>query len=429
MEFNDRKTIGRTHFAFRNRIWPLLFAFFILSYLRGFNQSRSLNDYIQQARLSSPLIRGFRSQILSFQLDSLILRASLRTQVNFLSNDMYAPNIAGYGYDPAITNVANLSALVQATHNILPPGYAAAQLRAIGLQSQSLRDTILLSIRDLTRTMTDQYITAYGDLLTMRYSSDLFNLLKGEAEALKKLAESSVIKQTEFLAFDITVQQQELTYLQAQIQYTADYLTLNYLSGIADTAIGQLEEPKLGDSIPHDFYSSVFYQRFVTDSLRIENERRLISYLYRPTIGAFGDAGYNSSLQDMPYKNFGISFGVNIRVPIYDGNQKRYKYRKLNIEEMTRTYNRDFFIKQYKLQIAQLNIQLHSTDLLFEKITRQVDYAKTLINAYGKLLQTGDVKVTDFVTAITNYLNAQNIYRQNLISRLRIMNQINYWNR
>src|SRR5436305_14899563 len=108
---------------------------FILSYVSGFNQSRSLNDYIQQARLSSPLIRGFRSQILSFQLDSLILRASLRTQVNFLSNDMYAPNIAGYGYDPAITNVANVSALAQATRNLLPRGYAAAQLRAIGLQS------------------------------------------------------------------------------------------------------------------------------------------------------------------------------------------------------------------------------------------------------------------------------------------------------
>jgi Outer membrane protein len=390
---------------------------------------RSLAEYIDSAKTNSPLIRGYQAQILSNQLDSLILRASLRTQVNFLSNDMYAPTIAGYGYDPAITNVANLSALAQATRGFLPKGYMAAQLRAIGLQSQSLRDTIFLSIRDLTRTITDQYITAYGDLFTMRYSGDLFKLLSGEAEALKKLAESSVIRQTEFLAFDITVQQQELTYLQAKNQYAADLLTLNYLSGISDTTISEIQEPKLTDSLPLDFYSSIFYKRFITDSLRIENERRLIAYSYRPTVGAFADGGYNSSLQDQPYKNFGVSFGVNIKVPIYDGHQRQFKYRKLNIQEITRQYNRDFYIRQYNLQIAQLTIQLHAINQLFDKISRQVEYTKTLINAYGKLLQTSDVKVTDFVTAITSYLNAQNLYRQNFISRLRIMNQINYWNR
>ena len=65
---------------------------------------------------------------------------------------------------------------------------------------------------------------------------------------------------------------------------------------------------------------------------------------------------------------------------------------------------------------------------LFDKIKEQVSYSKTLIEAYGKLLQTSDIKVTDFVTAITSYMNAQNVFRQNIISRLKIMNQINYWN-
>lgn len=394
-----------------------------------FGQVRTLTDYIKQAELNSPLLKGYQGQILSNSLDSMILRAALRTQVNFLSNDMYAPVINGYGYDPAITNNAELSGLVQASRNFLSRGNIASQFRSIALQSQALRDTIALTVRDLDRTVTEQYITAYGDLITMNYSKNLFDLLRGEGEALKKLAESSVIKQTEFLAFDVTMQQQELTYLQAQIQYNADYLTLNFMAGISDTTIGILEEPRLQDSLPHDFYSSVFYQRFVTDSLRIENERRLIDYTYRPTFGTYADGGYNSSLQYQPYKNFGFSFGVNIKVPIYDGHQRRLKYQKLDIEERTRLYNKDYFLRQYNVQIAQLNLQLHATDQLFEKIKTQVNYTQTLINAYGRLLQTGDVRVTDFVTAITNYLNAQNVYRQNFISRLRIMNQINYWNK
>lgn len=392
-------------------------------------QSRTLNQYLQTAIDNNPTLKGYQNQLLSSQLDSQILKASTHTQVNFVSNDLYAPVIRGWGYDEAITNIAQISGLVQASRTFLSKGNLAAQYRQIALQNQALRDTILLSRKDLVKTITEQYITAFGDQLTVDYGKELYDLLKNEEEALKKLAQESVIKQTEFLAFTITVQQQELTYLQAQIQYNADYLTLNFLAGIVDTTITRLEEPKLEDSIPHDLYNSVFLQRYITDSLRISNEKKLIDYGYKPSISAIADGGYNSSLQTTPYKNFGVSAGLNLRIPIYDGHQRKLKYQKLDIEERTRSLNRNYFLNQYNQQVSQLYIQLRGIDQLFNKIRHQLDYTKTLIQAYGKLLQTSDVKVTDFVTAITNYLNAQNLYRQNFVSRLKIINQINYWSR
>lgn len=405
----------------------LAFLFCIYA-LVSHSQPRTLQNFIDVAKVRSPLLRGYQAQILQLQIDSAILRATLRPQVAFVSNDLYAPVINGYGYDEAITNRAQVSGLVQVSRNFLYSGAIAAQFRGLALQTQALRDTIQLSVRDLVRTVTDQYITAYGDLLTLTYSKDLYELLKSEEVALRKLAQANVIKQTEYLAFDITLQQQELTYLQAQIQYNADYLALNYIAGIVDTAVFVITEPRFGDSLPHEFYSSVFYQRYVTDSLRIENERRLIAYSYKPQVGAFADGGYNSTLQNTPYKNLGYSVGVNLRIPIYDGRQKSLKYRRLDIEEQNRIRNREFFVAQYRQQIATLTRQLQSTQLLFDKIKRQVDYTKTLIEAYGKLLQTGDVKITDVITAITNFLNAQNTFRQNVVSRLRIQSQIHYYN-
>jgi outer membrane protein TolC len=394
-----------------------------------FGQGRTLDEYLQLAKENNAELKSFQNQILSNRVDSQILKATTKTQLNFISTEMYAPVIKGWGYDEAITNIAQVSAMLQATKSFLSKGNLAAQYRKIALQNQSLRDTLFRSIKDLVKTITEQYITAYGDQLTMDYSKELYELLKKEADVLKKLAQSNVIKQTDFLAFDITMQQQELTYLQAQIQYNADYLTLNYLVGIVDTTISRVEEPKLEDSLPHDFYSSAFYQRFVTDSLRIVNERRLIDYSYRPAFNAFTDAGFNSSMQNTPYKNIGFSVGVNIKMPLYDAHQKTLKYQKLDIEERTRLSNKNFFINQHNQQVAQLYIQLNATNQLFERIKQQVNYTKTLITAYEKLLETSDVKITDFVTAITNYLNAQNSYRQNFISRLKIINQINYWNR
>jgi len=391
-------------------------------------QTRTLNDFIQFARENNSTLKSLQGQILSNQVDSQILKATTRTQVNFVSNEMYAPVIDGWGYDEIITNIAQVSAMAQATKTFLSKGNLATQYKKIALQNQALRDTLLLSQKDLIRAITEQYISTYGDQLTMEYTKELYDLLKRESEILKKLAQSNVIKQTEFLVFDITMQQQELTYLQAQIQYNADYLTLNYLAGIVDTTIIRIEEPKLEDTVVHDFYNSVFYKRYITDSLRIRNERRLIDYSYRPTFTAFTDAGFNSSLQNTPYKNIGFSFGVNIKMPLYDGRQRNLKYQKLDIEESIRLTNKSFFISQYNQQVAQLNIQLHATDELFEKIRQQVTYTRTLIQAYGKLLETSDVKITEVVIAIANYLNAQNSYRQNLISRFKILNQINYWN-
>ncbi|MGI8634012.1 MAG: TolC family protein, partial [Segetibacter sp.] len=62
-------------------------------------------------------------------------------------------------------------------------------------------------------------------------------------------------------------------------------------------------------------------------------------------------------------------------------------------------------------------------------INEQIKYVQTLISANAKLLQTGDIRISDYVLALTNYTNARNILNQNYINRLRIVNQINYWNR
>ena len=80
------------------------------------------------------------------------------------------------------------------------------------------------------------------------------------------------------------------------------------------------------------------------------------------------------------------------------------------------------------MQWQQLRQQLVAIDLLVNKINKQIEYAHTLILANGKLLETGDITMKDYVTAINNYLSAQNLLTQNHISRLKILSQVNYWN-
>ncbi|HTE07458.1 MAG TPA: TolC family protein [Flavitalea sp.] len=406
----------------------LLSSFFTLTTCLSYTQVRTLESYLRAANQNSPTLKEFQGQLLSLRIDSQVLKASLGPQVNLLSTNSYAPIIGGWGYDEPITNIANVSGLIQASRNFLTRGNIAAQYRTIALQRRALLDTIQLSQQELARTITDQYITTYGNLLSTNFNREVFGLLEREEQILKKLTEQGVYKQTDYLTFYVTMQQQELTYLQAQIQYNNDFLTLNYMCGLVDTTIGQVAKPALADSTNADFYNSVFYNRFFTDSLRLANERELINYEYKPKIGAYTDAGYNSSMQMTPYKNFGFSAGLSLVIPIYDGRQRQMKQSRIDIKERTRQNNREFYVSQYRMQLQQLKQQLLSIDMLVNKITKQIQYAHTLIVANGKLLQTGDITMKDYVIAINNYLGAQNQLAQNDISRLKILNQLTYWN-
>ncbi len=402
--------------------------FFMLAHCFCFAQNRTLDFFLQQGSENSPVLKDYQNQILIAQIDSQLLRASLKTQVNFLNTDSYAPVIRGWGYDPAITNIANLTAIFQANRNFITPNNLAAQLRTIDLQRRALLDTIQLSQRDLVKTITDQYITAYADQLAIDFTKEVFDLMRTEEVLLKKLTEQSVFKQTDYLNFYVTMQQQELMYLQAQNQYAADYLTLNYLAGIVDTTVQRIEKPDLQEAVQNNLESSIFLKRFNTDSLRLANEKELIAYEYKPKIGAYVDGGYNSSLQIAPYKNFGFSAGLSLTIPIYDGHQRQLKYEQVNIRERTRQANKQFFVNQYYQQVMLLRKQLSATDLLVDKINKQIEYSHTLIIANNKLLETGDILMRDYVAAINNYLNAQNLLTLNTIERLRTVNQINYWN-
>ena len=105
------------------------------------------------------------------------------------------------------------------------------------------------------------------------------------------------------------------------------------------------------------------------------------------------------------------------------------QYSKIDIEERTRISKRDFFILQHNQQKLQLMQQLNATGSLIDQINKQVNYTETLITVNEKLLATGDVRLMDFIFTLNNYFTAKNLVTQNYVSRLKILNQLNYWGR
>ena len=392
-------------------------------------QTYSLEHYLQLAHTNSPLLKDLQNQIASNQIDSLRLRAGLKPQVNINSGGLYAPVVNGYGYSEAITNEHTLNGLAQVSKTIVGKENINTQVQTITLQTLSLTNQSKISEQDLKKAITTQYITAYGDLQQYKFSQDVVKLLSSEDDLLKKLTRSNVYRQSDYLTFLVTLKQQELALTQARLLYKNDFATLNYLAGVADTSIRDLDEPALQRNIKPDVTGSIYFQQYKLDSLKLINSKQLIDYAYKPKLNVLADGGYNSDFMGQAWKNFGLSAGFGLVIPIYDGGQRKLQYRKLYLQEETRQNYKAFFDVQYRQQIAQLNQQITENETLIAQIKDQTKYTESLIKVDMQLLQTGDLHISDLVLAINNYLTIKNLMTQTVISRLQLINQLNYWNK
>lgn len=392
-------------------------------------QQKNLDFYINQGFQNSPLLKDYVFQIQGNQIDSQRLRASYLPQVNGTTAGVYAPVVKGWGYDGAISNVHTFNVLAGVSQTLVRKDNLSNQYLSIQLQSLGLQNQGKITEQDLKRSITQQYITAYGDLLQINFNRELLLLLKQEETILKKLTEKGVYKQTDYLSFLVNIQQQELFIKQVSIQYQNDFATLNYTAGLTDTSFTLLPDPSIELTELPALQQTVYYQQFQIDSLKIRTNERQIDFSYQPKVNLFADGGYNSSFAITPYKNFGVSAGIAVVVPIYDGKQRKMQHQKNSIAEQNRKNYQNYFSNQYNQQVAQLKQQLMLTDQLTEQTGTQINYSEGLMKAQRHQLLTGDVRIADYIIAIGNYLNAKNIISQNTITKWQIINQINYWNR
>jgi len=391
-------------------------------------QTKTLSYFVDSSIKNNPQLYEYRNLILSNSIDSQLIVAANRFQVTGSGNAFYAPVINGYGYDVTITNGQQLLALVTLNKQVYNKRNLSLQFKNLQLQRDSLQVTSSITTKDIKKSVITQYITAYGDQLQIDFNNEVITLLGNEESILKKLTEKNVYRQADYLSFLVTLQQQELTRNQLSVQYKNDYATLNYLAGITDTTTTALAEPDITVVKDLIYDSLPFFLKYKIDSLQLVNQRAIIDVGYRPKVSLFADAGYESSFMVAPYKNFGTNVGINLTIPIYDGHQKRLQYTKLNILERTRQRQKDYFTQQLTQQVRQLQQQLNAIEGLTDAINKQIEYLQTLIQVNGRLLETGDLKITDYVLALNNYITSRNLLVQNMIARYQVINQLNYWN-
>jgi outer membrane protein TolC len=391
-------------------------------------QVNSLDFFINQGLVHSPVLKDIGNQVNSNTVDSLLVKAGQKPQVSYNGLLYYAPVINGIGYSDVITNISNITSVAYASQRIFNQKVLEAQYSKLGIQNQALRISSKITENDLKRTITIQYLTACSVSYDIAFNKELLASSKNEEQILKQLVEKGQYKQVDYYTFMVELKAQELLLNDLQIQYMKEISALYALCGLTDTIYAQVSLPDIKLYSPVNEAYSPFFIRFVIDSLRIQNEKLQVARKYSPFINWFADAGLVNNLPQDILKNFGFSAGLSLAVPIYDGRQRKLNYEKLAIAENTRTNYADYFKKQYNQQLMQLYTALKKNQEIIPQVNQQLDYAEMVIKQDKYLLNTGNVSITDYVTALKNYISVKRNLNQYLVKILQIITEINYWN-
>ncbi|MFM9989250.1 TolC family protein [Flavobacterium sp.] len=404
-----------------------IFFILVLISVKSFSQEKDLRFYIEKAQTNSPLLKDLSNQIKLNTIDSLINKATYKSQITANLNANYAPNYNGFGYDTALSNGQSVSGLVGINKKIIGKNIINSQAETFKIFKEGLILNKKIALKDLNKVIISQYIAASGNQEQIIYNQKILALLKNEAQILKKLTQNSIYKQTDYLIFLSTLKQQEFQLLNFKQQYQNDLGLLNYLSGETDTTFVNLKNPEITLRNIQKQDKIIFLKQFETDSLKIANQNKLIDNIYKPSFSLLGDVGYLSSFASQGYKNFGFSVGFGLSIPIYDGGQKSLQHQKNEMALATNLAYKANFNKQYEQQLLMLNQKLKQAIETENQLQSQLQIADVLIEADKKLLLTGDAQITDFVIAIGNVIAINNSISQNKINKLQLINEINYW--
>lgn len=404
----------------------ILSAIILVVFVFGKVQAQSLDVYINSALKNSPLLYDYNNQMLTGRLDSLLLLATFKPQINQVSQVLYPPSGSGWGFDEAITNGGNYSAVVNVTQSLFNKKHINGQLQSIDLLNQTLKNNAKITVIDLKKSITAQYLTAYTDFTQYQFNQTVLERLSNESKTVKVLADKGIYLMTDYMNLQVLITAQKIAISQSFIQLKNDVAVLNFICGVSEYPEVSLIKPEIIVLNSLNAESSPLFAQFRIDSLKNLNSRLMIDLNYRPRISAFADAGFNSIAPENIPHNFGGSVGVNFSIPIYDGKQRKLQYDKINLAENTRIYYKKYYSSQYKLQFDQLTSQLKLTENLIGEIKDQLAEQERLIDLYRIEIEKGLVRFLDYLTVLNNYTATKNTFLVTEMNRLQIINQLNY---
>lgn len=403
-----------------------LLILFTLSFVSiGFSQTRDLEYFIDQGLKNSPLLNDLRNQMRAATLDSLIINASRKPQIEARSELLYAPYNNKFGYDEIITDGGNYQAVGYVSQKIFAGKSLQNKYQAINNIRFTLGVDKMISEAELKKTITGLYLDSYSVYSDLAFNRAFLELMSQQDKIIQDFVKAAIYSQTDYLAALVETREQEIIVEKLKNLYLKDIRLLNEICGLRDTSYIELSEPaiKLLHEGPGNY---LFLKQFIADSLMLVNEKDALKLRYVPSINWFADAGLLTSNPWNFYRHFGLSAGISLTVPIFDGRQRILEEKKLRIREDTRSVYSSNNKKQYDQKYLSLKGELEGIKAIRIRLDEQVLIAQELVTTLRLQVENGLARISDYLPALKNYRSIRHNLNMTDIELLRLISEMNY---
>lgn len=408
-------------------------------------RSQDLAFYIEQAKINSPLIQDNKNQSEAAHLEADRLKAFYtKSQISLTGSYLFAPVISrengnsklelnpsgvseNYsGYDLAASNGGVYQGLV----NINQPLFSgsrfetAAQQTLIGAQIN--QNNIQLTVHDLEKFITDQYILCLQDYKQTEYLGNLIRIINDQRNVVSKLVENGIAKQSD-LSLLIIEQKTQLTALNTfKATYLRDLMDLRVLCGITDTTFQVLGDINLQTG--QDVTESRFAEKYRLDSLNLVAAQRIFELKYKPVVGAFANTGLNAVYAPTILNRFGLSAGVNFTMNITDGKQRKITQQRTDVLMRSTSLYKNFFFNQNSVRKSRILTELKSIEERLTLTDEQIKEYQKLLEFYKQELSQGQISVINYISILKNMIITQRDFVLLQTNKELLINLYNYWN-
>jgi len=413
------------------RRWTICFLFFIaITSLQA--QETSLTYFVSKAKENTPtLLENDNLQKIGEIQNSIIIAQNKAFQMNATSEVLVAPYFdnngrfidittapspKAYGYDIGITNGGLYSAQLNVTKNL----FNQKMVDNLQFQNKVANNTLELSAEDiehnLVKNVTDAYIMAYQLQLQKDFTAEILKDLENRLKVVELLVRRAVLQESDYLLLQLDIESKQLELQQIGNNLKTAINQLYSFSGTPEAETDSLPAPELTTA---NAPTTNFYRRkFENDSLQVAADQMVFENQYRPQLSLYGNTGLNAVEPTNIERRVGLSAGLRLTVPIYDGKQRKYNAQQSELKKENLEFYQETAKVQLENNLKSITRQMTALEENMGLIEKQLGKQRNVLEIYkGKLVQ-GQVSIVD-------YLNVIQTYKLNIQTKLQM--QTNRW--
>ena len=383
------------------------------------------NNLLEIGKLQNDIIKA-QNNAFKVDVSSDILVAPFFNSNGKAIDITTTPSANAYGYDVGITNGGLYSAQVNVTKNL----FNKAATDNLLFQNQLQNNAISLSSENILHTIKKNVIDAYIVVYQLQLQKNITKELKADIETRLKvvavLVKNGILLESDYLLMKLDLDAKNLEIQQLEANLNAAKTQLYNICGLPAKNNETLEAPLL--ELNKAKKSFFFEKQFDNDSLKLIAAKNVFENQYKPQIAAYGNSGLNAvDARNIPH-NLGLSAGLRITIPIYDGHQKKINALQSKLKQQSLNVYKQNNNIQLKNNLSNLQDQIIKLKQNIQLTNTQLKQQEEILEIFKGKLVKGQVSVIDYLNLLKNYKLTVNTKLQMQTNLWLLYNQYNFIN-